>query len=245
MKTRTAQRGCMAAAVTLVLLQWGAAQAQSTGDTASATPPRRWPESGTHRRHGHHRRHVQNEVEQFRQQHGTRHHPAQRAHQRRRSPALGAGLAGRVLGRRRQCQHHRARPAHFRRRRALCADPGRRLAGAAVRRLQLHHARQLRENRFHAGPPGSGARRFGLHPGHQFAGRHHQFHQQEWQGAGWQRGHQPWPGLRPDARGLRLRRADFRAHALLHRRLLAHGRRHPPQWRQQRKGRPDPRQCHA
>ncbi len=38
MKTRTAQRGCMAAAVALAMLQLGAAQAQSTGDTASAAP---------------------------------------------------------------------------------------------------------------------------------------------------------------------------------------------------------------
>ena len=38
MKTRTAQRCCMAAAVALAMLQLGAAQAQSTGDTASAAP---------------------------------------------------------------------------------------------------------------------------------------------------------------------------------------------------------------
>ena len=38
MKTRTAQRGCMAAAVALAMLQLGAAHAQSASDTASAAP---------------------------------------------------------------------------------------------------------------------------------------------------------------------------------------------------------------
>lgn len=47
MKTRTAQRGCMAAAVTLALLQWGAAQAQSAAAPADGLNLERIVVTGT------------------------------------------------------------------------------------------------------------------------------------------------------------------------------------------------------
>ena len=99
MKTRTAQRGCMAAAVALAMLQLGAAQAQSAGDTASAAPAdglnlERIVVTGT--TGGTSKMKSSNSVSSMELDTILHNAPTSA-----RSPALGTGLAGRILGWRR------------------------------------------------------------------------------------------------------------------------------------------------